>query len=164
MLLKHFLKPRSLCISAVIAALYTALTLLLAPISYGNIQCRVSEAMTLLPLLLPEAIPGLFIGCLLSNIFGGAMMVDIILGSLTTLVAALLTWYFRKNIRLAALPPVALNGIVVGAIVHFCYAPAVPLWLCILEVAAGEAIAVYVLGTMLIAALKKIDLKKLLGV
>jgi Predicted membrane protein len=162
-MIEKLFKPRSLCISAVIAALYTALTLIFAPISFGNIQCRISEAMTLLPLLLPEAIPGLFIGCLISNIFGGAMMIDIILGSLTTLAAAILTWHLRKTLWMAALPPVALNGVIVGAIVHYCYAPAVPLLLCIAEVALGEAVAVYVLGTALVLALKKIDLKKLLN-
>ncbi len=162
-MIKNLLKPRSLCISAVIAALYTALTLVLAPISYGNIQCRISEAMTLLPILFPEAIPGLFIGCLLSNIFGGAMMVDIVLGSLTTLAAAILTWRLGQNKWAAAMPPVLLNGLVVGAIVHYCYAPAVPLVLCMLEVAIGEAIAVYVLGIALITALNKINIQKLLN-
>ena len=61
---KKLLTTRSVCLSAMIAALYAALTLLLAPISYGAIQCRISEAMTLLPILLPQAIPGLVIGCL----------------------------------------------------------------------------------------------------
>ena len=62
---KKLLTTRSLCLSAIIAALYAALTLLLAPISYGNIQCRVSEAFTVLPMVLPQSIPGLFVGCLL---------------------------------------------------------------------------------------------------
>ena len=65
---KKLLTTRSVCLSAMIAALYAALTLLLAPISYGAIQCRISEAMTLLPILLPQAIPGLVIGCLVANL------------------------------------------------------------------------------------------------
>ena len=65
---KKLLTPRSLCMSAVIAALYAALTLLLAPISYGPIQLRLSEALTLLPMLLPQAVPGLFVGCLIANL------------------------------------------------------------------------------------------------
>ena len=84
---KKLLKPRSLCMSAVIAALYAALTLLLAPISYGPIQLRLSEALTLLPMLLPQAVPGLFVGCLIANLYTG-MLTDIIFGSLATLVAA----------------------------------------------------------------------------
>ena len=64
---KKLLTTRSLCVSAVIAALYAAMTLLLAPISYGPIQLRLSEAMTLLPILLPQAVPGLFVGCLIAT-------------------------------------------------------------------------------------------------
>ena len=84
---KKLLTTRSLCVSAVIAALYAALTLLLAPISYGPIQLRLSEALTLLPILLPEAVPALAIGCLLANILGGATIFDIIFGTLATLLA-----------------------------------------------------------------------------
>ena len=87
---KKLLTTRSLCLSAIIAALYAALTLLLAPISYGNIQCRVSEAFTVLPMVLPQSIPGLFVGCLIANIFSPTPSIwDIVFGSLTTLIAAL---------------------------------------------------------------------------
>ena len=86
---KKLLTTRSLCLSAIIAALYAALTLLLAPISYGNIQCRVSEAFTVLPMVLPQSIPGLFVGCLIANIFSPTPSIwDIVFGSLTTLIAA----------------------------------------------------------------------------
>ena len=81
---KKLLTTRSLCLSAIIAALYAALTLLLAPISYGNIQCRVSEAFTVLPMVLPQSIPGLFVGCLIANIFSPTPSIwDIVFGSLT---------------------------------------------------------------------------------
>ena len=75
------MKTRDLVIGGLIAAAYLALTLVLAPISYGPIQFRVSEALTLLPLIFPQAVPGLFIGCLLANIFGGYGAIDIICGS-----------------------------------------------------------------------------------
>ena len=80
---RKLLTTRSLCVSAIIAALYAAATLLLAPISYGAIQCRLSEALTLLPMLLPQAIPGLFVGCLVSNLLSpmGMNVLDIIFGS-----------------------------------------------------------------------------------
>ena len=78
---KKLLTTRSLCLSAIIAALYAALTLLLAPISYGNIQCRVSEAFTVLPMVLPQSIPGLFVGCLIANIFSPTPSIwDIVFG------------------------------------------------------------------------------------
>jgi uncharacterized membrane protein len=99
--------------AAIIGAIYCALTLLLAPISYGAIQFRLSEAMTILPLMFPEAIPGLFIGCFFANILGGLGPVDIIFGSLTTLAAAYLTSKM-PNKFLAVLPPVVLNGIIVS--------------------------------------------------
>ena len=83
---------RKITLSAVIAALYAALTLLLAPISFGPVQCRVAECLCILPLFTPYAIPGLFLGCLISNIIGSMGMFDIVFGSLTTLVAAILTY------------------------------------------------------------------------
>ena len=82
------LKPqdtRALARGAIIAALYTALTVLLAPLSYGEVQIRFSEAFTLLPILMPEAVPALLVGCLLANILGGCTIFDIVFGSLATL-------------------------------------------------------------------------------
>lgn len=103
-------------LSAVIAALYVALTLILMPISFGPIQFRVAEAMTLLPFFMPESILGLFAGCVLSNIIGGGGgfgLIDIVFGSSATLLAAWLT-YKSPNIWLAAIPPVLVNALVVG--------------------------------------------------
>ncbi len=112
---KKLLTTRSLCLSAIIAALYAALTLLLAPISYGNIQCRVSEAFTVLPMVLPQSIPGLFVGCLIANIFSPTPSIwDIVFGSLTTLIAACGTYALRKKPVLAAACPVVANGVIVG--------------------------------------------------
>ena len=148
--------PKTLTRAAVIAALYAALTLLLAPISYGAMQVRVSEGLTLLPVLFPEAAPALFVGCLLANLLGGSALPDIVLGSLTTLVAALLTRRLRGNRLLAALPPVVLNGLVVGALVHLLYTPEIPMALCMLYVAVGEAIACYVVGFLVLAAVRRV--------
>lgn len=110
---------------AIIAALYTALTVLLAPLSYGEVQIRFSEAFTLLPILMPEAVPALLVGCLLSNILGGCSIFDIVFGSLATLLAAVCTRRLRDKFWLAALMPVLFNGVIVGAVVHFCYSPAI---------------------------------------
>ena len=148
--------PKTLTRAAVIAALYAALTLLLAPISYGAMQVRVSEGLTLLPMLFPEAAPALFVGCLLANLLGGSALPDIVLGSLTTLVAALLTRRLRGDRILAALPPVVLNGLIVGALVHLLYTPEIPMALCMLYVAVGEAIACYVVGFLVLAAVKRV--------
>lgn len=147
---------RALARGAIIAALYTALSLILAPLSYGEVQIRFSEALTLLPMLMPEAVPALFVGCLLTNILGGCTIFDIVFGSLATLLAALCTRRFRNNFWLAASMPVIFNGVIVGAVVHFCYAPALPLPLCMLSVAAGEAIACYLVGYLLIRLMRRL--------
>ncbi len=147
---------RALARGAVIAALYTALTLLLAPLSYGEVQIRFSEAFTLLPVLLPEAVPALAVGCLLSNILGGCTIFDIVFGTLATLLAALCTRRLRDNIWLAAAMPVLFNGVIVGAVVHYCYAPVLPLPVCTLSVAAGEAVACFVVGPLLIKLLRRL--------
>lgn len=158
--MKKLLTTRSICLSAVIAALYAALTLVLAPISYGDWQCRVSEALTMLPMLMPQAIPGLFVGCVLANLLGpSAGITDIVFGSLATLIAAVGTWYFRKNKWLAAACPVVSNGIIVGLVLSVCFN--LPFFLTALQVAAGEALAVMV-GLILVKALQKVDLDRFL--
>ena len=154
---KKFLTTRSVCLSAMIAALYAALTLLLAPISYGAIQCRISEAMTLLPILLPQAIPGLVIGCLVANLLSPVAIWDVLFGTLATLIAAMGTYWLRKKPILAALCPVVANGVIVGIMLAVFYA--LPLWMTMLEVAVGEAVAV-ALGFILLAALRKVDLSR----
>ena len=152
------LKPqntRALARGAIIAALYTALTVFLAPLSYGEVQIRFSEAFTLLPMLMPEAVPALLVGCLLSNIIGGCTIFDIVFGSLATLLAAICTYKLRDKFWLSALMPVLFNGVIVGAVVHFCYAPAIALPLCMLSVAAGEAVACLIVGPILISVLRR---------
>lgn len=156
---KRMLSTRSLCLSAIVAALYAALTLLLAPISYGNLQCRVSEAMTLLPMVMPASIPGLFVGCLIANIYTGSVL-DIVFGSLATLLAAVATYLLRKKPILAGACPVVANGVIVGLVLSISFS--LPLGLTMLEVAVGEIGAV-IIGFVLLAALKKagVDWSKL---
>lgn len=107
--------------SALIAALYAGLTLLFLPISFGQVQMRVSEALTVLPVLFPSAIPGLFVGCLLANLLGGSPWQDVLFGSLATLTAAVLTRLLRKHLWLAALMPVVINALVVGLLLNWMY-------------------------------------------
>ena len=154
---KKLLTTRSLCLSALIAALYAALTLLLAPISYGAIQCRVSEAMTVLPILLPQAIPGLFVGCIIANLYTG-VITDVIFGSLATLIAAIGTFLLRKKPLLAAACPVLANAVIVGLVLSLTNGW--PVALTMLEVGAGEVAAVALGMLVLLPALKRIDLTK----
>ena len=164
---RRLLTTRSLCLSGVIAALYAALTLLLMPISYGAIQCRVSEALTILPVLVPEAIPGLTVGCLIANILGSATIWDMIFGTLATLIAAIAGYLLRKQVftklrlpLLSAAAPVISNGVIVGLVLALTLN--LPVVLTMLEVAAGEIVAV-ILGLMILIPLRKIDLEKLAG-
>ena len=91
--------------AAMIAAIYVVLTYVFAPFSFGEVQVRISEALTILPVFTPAAIPGLFIGCLIGNILGGAILPDIIFGSIATLIGAFFTWKLReKSPYLAPVP------------------------------------------------------------
>lgn len=138
--------------SGIIAALYTVLTMLTAPIGFGPIQFRISEALAVLPYYDPAAIPGVFIGCLLSNLLGGNGIWDVVLGSLTTLIAAFLT-YKLKNKYVALVPPVVLNGLVIGTMLHFLLnAP----WLeTMATITLGQVAACYGLGLLLMVLLEK---------
>jgi uncharacterized membrane protein len=144
-------KVRMVARGAAIAALYATATVLLEPISYGMYQVRVSEALTLLPVLWPEAVPGLFVGCAIANIFGGNGPIDVVLGSMATLVAAMFT-RLAPNRYLAATAPVAVNAVVVGAYLSFLLNA--PLLLSVFYVGCGEAVACYALGLPLLSFLK----------
>lgn len=136
--------------AAIIAAIYVVLTIAGASFSYGEVQVRISEALTILPVFTPAAIPGLFIGCFLSNLLGQGIMLDVIAGSLTTLIAAYLTWLLRNKSRyLAVLPPIVLNALIVPFILKYGYALPLPIPFMMLTVGAGEVISCGILGLLL---------------
>ena len=138
--------------AALIAAIYVILNIIFAPISYGPIQVRIAEVLVVLPFIEPSAILGLFAGCILANIYGGLGMVDIIGGSLCTLVAAYLT-YKAKNPKLAPLPPVLVNAFGVSIYLHLLFD--LPYWLTVLYIGIGEILACYILGYPLLIILLK---------
>ena len=156
----HF-DTKKLTRCALIAAIYVALTMLsnALNLAYGPIQLRFSEAMTVLPFLMPEASWGLFIGCVLSNILSPYGPLDMIVGSAATLLAALLTAHCR-NKWTAALPPVLCNAILIGALIAWeeagtgnAFPPA--FFYNALTVGLGEAIACYALGIPLLGMMQK---------
>lgn len=116
------ISTRSIAVAAIVGAAYAALTMGLAPISYGPVQFRISEVLCILPYFLPCTAWGLFVGCAVSNIIGGGIL-DIVFGSLATLGAALATAWFGKrkhslaNSVMACLMPVIFNAVIVGAVV-----------------------------------------------
>jgi len=143
----------ALAAGGLVAALYVGLTVIFAPISFGPVQFRVAEMLTLLPVLSPVSVPGLFLGCFLSNLIFGAPWQDVIFGSLATLGAAYLTRLFRKDLWLAALMPVLVNGLAVGSTLALVYG--LP-WLATMGfVALGEAGVCYVLGVPMLRLLEK---------
>ena len=141
---------------AMIAAIYVVLTLVFAPFSYGEVQVRISEALTILPLFTPAAIPGLFVGCLISNILGGCVLPDIIFGSLATLIGAVGTYMLRRqNKFLAPLPPIIANTLIVPFVLRYAYQVPLPIPFMMLTVGIGEVISCGVLGMILHTALNK---------
>lgn len=158
--------------SAVIAALYTVLTVVVAPISFGMVQCRIAEALCILCAFTPAAVPGLAVGCMIANVFS-FNPIDIVFGTFATLVAAICARKLR-NVRwggiawLVPLPAVLVNMLIVGLelaiycplegksfLVGFC--------LQALSVGAGQMVACYILGIPLFIMINKSNLKNLIN-
>ena len=151
---------RELTLAAMLGAAYAALTVALPIPQYAGVQIRLAEALTVLPFLFPAATPGLFVGCLISNLLSPYGLLDVIAGSATTLLACM--WTQRmKNRWLAPLPAVICNAGIVGAVIAFAQTGIGPaFWPAYLFNAAtvglGELIACCVLGSMLLNALTRI--------
>jgi len=151
-----------LALSGIIAALYAVMAYFASVfgVAYGPIQCRFSEALCVLPFFFPEATPGLFIGCLVANLLSPYGVLDIVFGSLATLLAALWTQRVRHK-WMAPLPPVLCNMVLVGGVIAFYETGFTgAFWAAFaynaVTVGIGEAIACYVLGGLLLHYLPQI--------
>ena len=178
-------KTTKLVTAAVIAAAYAVLTMFLAPISYGAIQYRISEALCVLPFFFPTAAGGLFVGCLIANLISTAGILDIVFGPLATLLACLCTAAIGKGYRssrnspqweqsgaemswvsciLACAMPVVFNGPIIGAILAVMFPLDGGFWLSFLifgaEVMAGEAVVMFVLGLPLMRGIARLNFFK----
>ncbi|MFR2379862.1 MAG: QueT transporter family protein, partial [Clostridium sp.] len=138
-----------ICQAAVIAALYVVLTYVFSAFASGVIQVRVSEALTILPAFTPAAIPGLVIGCLLSNTLTGCVLLDIIFGSVATLIGALGSYALRRHTWLVPIPPIVSNMIIVPFVLRYAYGATDAFPFMIATVGAGEIISCYLLGMLL---------------
>ena len=151
---------KELTFAAMLGGAYAALTMLLPIPQYAGVQFRLAEALTLLPFLIPAATPGLFVGCFIANILSPYGLLDIVAGSAATLLACL--WTQRvKNRRMAALPPVVCNAVIVGGVIAFAMTGFGPgFWVAYainaLSVGLGEFVVCYVLGDLLLDAVVKI--------
>lgn len=143
--------------AAIIAALYVVLTLLANALGLANyaIQLRFSEALTILPFFTPAAIPGLFLGCLISNLLTGAIVWDVVFGSLATLLGAVGTYLLRRVKWLAPLPPIIANTIIVPLVLYFAYRIPGSIPYFVLTVGIGEILSCGVLGMLLLFVLQK---------
>ena len=142
--------------AAIIAALYIVLTFIANALGLANfaVQVRFSESLTILPYFTKAAIPGLFIGCLLSNILTGCALPDIIFGSLATLVGAVITYALRKYKWAASLGPTISNAVIIPFVLLYAYGIK-PLWFSFVTITAGEIISCGLLGMLLLFSLEK---------
>ena len=144
--------------AAVIAAIYVVLTIFISAfnLASGAIQVRISEALTILPFFTPAAIPGLFIGCIISNTITGSAIWDILFGSLATLIGAFFTYKLRHISKwLAPLPPILANILVVPQVLRIVYGAPDSIWYLTATVGIGEVISCGILGMLLLFALQK---------
>ena len=150
---------------ALIAAAYAGLTIILMPIAFGPVQIRLSEALTVLPLFTPAAIPGLFVGCIIANMFSPYGLIDMIFGSLATLLAAAVTYFIGRKIKnrpllylLGPLPAVVFNALIIGGVLSFSisgFSGFFPYLILASQVALEESFPVYILGIPLIILYQK---------
>ena len=148
-------KPATLELTqgAIIAALYVALVLIFQPISYGEIQLRVAEALTILPLFTSAAVPGLFIGCILANLLGGGVILDVLLGSLATLLGAFFGRLLRFNRWLVPIPAILANALIIPFVLKYGYGLDLPIVLEMVYIFIGEVGGCYILGELLATVL-----------
>ena len=141
--------------AALIAAIYVVLTYFISAfnLASGAIQVRISEALTILPMFTPAAIPGLTIGCFLSNLMTGCLPMDVLFGSLATLLGAVGSYLLRRYKWLVPLPPVIANTLIVPFVLAYVYGAEGTIPFFMLTVGIGEIISCYVLGSILLNAL-----------
>lgn len=149
--MENRLKTLFITQAAMIAAIYVVLTVFAGSfgLASGAIQVRISEALCILPVFTPAAIPGLFIGCLIANIVTGCVVWDILFGSLTTLAAAYLTYRLKNTRLMYILPPIIGNALVVPFVLRYAYGVGDAIWFMIVTVGIGEIISVGIFGLAL---------------
>ena len=148
-------KTREIVLGAVIAALYVALTLPFAPIAYGPVQFRISEALTVLPYFTPAAVPGVTLGCLLSNILMGSPLPDIVFGTIATLIGAIFSYRLRVHKYLVCVPPIVANALIIPWVLKFAYGVPDLVPVMMFTVGLGEVLAVGVLGNIFLLSLER---------
>lgn len=140
---------------AVIAAIYVVLVLIFDTFSFGPIQFRIAEMLTIMPYFTPAAIPGLFVGCLIANIIGGGLIWDIVFGSIATLIGAIGSYLVRKNKWLVPLPPILANMVIVPFVLKYAYGYDGLLVYFMFTVGLSEIIVCGIIGMALLTVMAK---------
>ena len=140
---------------AVIAAIYVVLVLIFDTFSFGPIQFRIAEMLTIMPYFTPAAIPGLFVGCLIANIIGGGLIWDIVFGSIATLIGAIGSYLVRKNKWLVPLPPIIANMVIVPFVLKYAYGYEGLLVYFMFTVGLSEIIVCGIIGMALLTVMAK---------
>ena len=150
-----------LCTAAIIAALYVALTHLSNAfgLASGVIQCRISEALCVLPFFTPAAIPGLTVGCVIANLTTSASLVDIIFGSLATLIGAVGARLLRKHKWLVTLPTILANTLILPFVLKFILNLEESVWFFFITIFAGELISAGIIGMIFLLSFEKLNKK-----
>lgn len=150
--------------AAMVAAIYVVLTYIvnMTGLANGVIQIRLSEALCILPAFMPAAVPGLFIGCLISNLICGAVIWDVIFGSLATLIGAVITYLIRKKSKwLLPVPAILSNTIVIPILLTYAYGVEDAIWFSAITVFLGEFISCGILGMLLYHSLNSPHIRKI---
>ena len=153
-------KTKNLTVGALTSAVYVVITLImsLTGLSSGVIQIRLSEALCILPCFCPYTIGGLFIGCIIANLLTGAMLLDVIFGSIATLIGAIGTYLLRKNKYLATLPPIIANTLIIPFVLSYVYGFEGSIIYFMVTVGIGEIISCGIFGIILYNFIKKTDI------
>lgn len=144
-----------LAYAAVIGAIYVALTVMFAPIAFGPVQFRISEALCILPFFTPAAVPGVFVGCFLSNLICGAAPLDVVFGSLATLIGALGSYALRNRKWMVCVPPILANTVIIPWVLRYAYGSPDIIPFAMVTVGIGEILAIGVLGNLLLVTLER---------
>lgn len=146
---------RFITYAAIIAAIYILLMVLFRPISFGAVQVRVAEGLTVLPFFTPAAIPGLAVGCLLGNFLGGADVFDIIFGTVATIIGAFGSYFLRRHRYLVPVPPIVANTLIIPFVLSYAYGVERSVGVLMLFVGGGEILSCGVIGIGLMLTLNK---------
>ena len=148
------LTTKKLCRAGVIAALYAAITFAFSSLSYGPLQIRPAEALTILPLFFAESVPALFVGCLIANLLSPYGFIDIAVGSLVTLIAAVFTRLLKKYPPAGFIPPIVLNATILPIVWYFAAGDAA-FWLNLISILLTQTLFIVGLGTPLYFGIKR---------